>query len=163
MAGVSDTANAAAWAKRLEPPVTKLSKLYLGFNLVSKTTPTEPVFLGYSSDCSDGADPIGNTFSGVSETVVFPSISGLTTTAKLVGPPMRASSCKTSRMSVRIRCSNIPRVRSFGTSKYKVSARTPFGSTKVKKPISWGLRDPLVVSLETTDDHCFATSSSSFT
>ena len=106
---------------------------------------------------------MGKTFSGVSEMVVFPATSGLTTTAKLVGPPMRAFSCKTSRMSFRIRCSNMPLVRSLGTSRYKVSARTPFGSTRVKKPISWGLKEPFSVSLETTWDQGFTTSSTSLT
>ena len=35
MAGASATATAAAWAKRLDPPITKLSKLYFGFSRAS--------------------------------------------------------------------------------------------------------------------------------
>src|SRR3989338_6134483 len=35
LAGESDTASDAAWAKRLEAPTTKLSKLYLGLNPIS--------------------------------------------------------------------------------------------------------------------------------
>src|SRR3546814_20837680 len=34
-AGASATATAAAWAKRLDWPMTKLSNVYLGFNRVS--------------------------------------------------------------------------------------------------------------------------------
>src|SRR3954471_2621556 len=38
--GASAAATAAAWANRLDEPITKLSKTYFGFSRVSSTLPT---------------------------------------------------------------------------------------------------------------------------
>ena len=40
LAGASATATAAAWAKRFDPPMTKLSKLYFGFSRESERLPS---------------------------------------------------------------------------------------------------------------------------
>src|SRR4051794_18146191 len=90
LAGASATATAAACANRLEPPMTKLSKLYLGLRRVSERRACS-VELGVGTPLAAGAglDSLGTSSSGLgSLDGPMPACwtSGFTTIAKLVMP-----------------------------------------------------------------------------
>ncbi|OUD87702.1 hypothetical protein BC477_06885 [Clavibacter michiganensis subsp. michiganensis] len=59
--------------------------------------------------------------------------------AKLLTPAASSSEPMAFKSGTRMRCSSIPRVRSFGTSRYRVPVMTPLGSTRLMKPCSCGV------------------------
>jgi hypothetical protein len=118
LAGASATATAAAWAKRLDPPITKVSKPYFGLR---RESPREGD--AGRPGLSVGAVMVGVSMYGCSAAGsgcwanASCAISGFTTMAKLLTPAASSSEPMALRRGTRIRCSSIPRVRSLGTSR----------------------------------------------
>ena len=101
----------------------------------------------------------GSAYSGTfGSTRGSEAMSGLTVIAKFAteSSPMRATA---SVIGMRMRCSSMPRVRSFGTSRYRVPASTPFGSTRFRNPWSCGVMRGSSARSPSTDDQRSSTGS----
>ena len=119
MAGDSATANAAACAKRLDVPMTKLSNVYFGFSRAG-------VEVGAATGVSLTTVETGRSTDSTSS---ISRIAGLTTRAKLVtgllGVDRDASA---ERISSLARWSIMSRAKSESTSRYRVSCMIPCGT-----------------------------------
>ncbi len=111
-AGASATASAAAWAKRLDEPITNRSNVYLGLR---------PIFGGASAI---SARRTGTTEPSTGSTGASPGRSSASATASAT----RSSRPVASRTPAFIRPRKCPsihsRVKSFGTETVKVSSET---------------------------------------
>ena len=132
--GVSDTASAAAWAKRFEGPMTKVSKVYLGLRWVSppfcaEETRAGPVWVGGAGRASGEAaaagargEAAGGSGLGSSVTTL---IEGSTVMAMRTVRPREAVRAAVSWLEARSSIHDF--VKALGTAKRIVPSMSPRG------------------------------------